>query len=451
MSRRCGSEVMVLVAERSAMTGKKRQDSPGKGGQRGKVKAVKRHVPVKLDPATKAEMHRLMEDECLRKPAARKIAAGEMTLDEFKLRHPAEYAISYRAKNLIDQHSGMTRARAFWLAEEPKRIEEMREKQIRTFATQTGLTYELSKAIAAGDMSLGSLANEDGRWAFIWARARARIKDAKAAGKNVNPMDAIRWARGDSGLALADDEDQEAFDRRAVELHEEFPFLKKRHAKRMARFGLDIEALASVSPANCGWAPRALELSKQYPGHHRKFIRLMAMMGLNDTEAADFLERTNPARVKYRELAESDRRYHFRLYDGERTGKLISDDNPFAWRLKDDDGAEEIKLSKLHVLLLCPADAKGAIYGLAKRDDAITEQKLGAAFKAEDRLELDVINREVERAKRPDREANITLRSGMVFRGKIEWNSPFELQMRLSNNAWILILYHAIRSIETVS
>jgi sRNA-binding regulator protein Hfq len=391
-----------------------------------------------------------MEQECLRKPAARKIATGELTLDEFKLRHPAEYAISYRAKNLIDQHSGMTRARAFWLAEEPKRIEEMREKQIRTFATQTGLSYELSKAIASGSMSLGSLASEDERWAFIWDRARARIKDFKGRGESINPMDAIRWARGDSGLPLGEDEDQDIIDKRAAELHDEFPFLKKRHARRMARFGLDLEALANVSPANCGWAPRALELRKQYPEAHRKFIRLMAMMGLDDEEAASFLERTEPAREKYRELAASGRRYHFRLYDGERQGKLVADDNPFAWQLTDDD-EPATKLSKLHVLLFCPADAKGAIYGLARRDDAVTDQKLGPAFKADDRMDLEAITREVEKAKRPDREALVTLRNGMVFQGKVEWDSPFELQLRLSNNAWILILYHAINKIETAS
>jgi len=432
------------------MTGKMKRDSASKGGQRGKGKVGKRHVPVKLDPATKAEMRRLMEDECLRKPAARKIATGELTLDEFKLRHPAEYAISYRAKNLIDQHSGMTRARAFWLAEEPARIEEMREKQIRTFATQTGLSYELSKQIASGSMSLGSLANEDERWAFIWARARGRIKDFKAQGKAIDPMDAIRWARGDSGLPLTEDESQEEIDGRAKELHAEFPFLKKRHSKRMARFNLDIAALANVSPANCGWAPRALALRTTYPDHHRKFIRLMAMMGLSDEEAAEFVERTEPARVKYRDLADSGRRYHFRLYDTERAAKLIADDNPFAWRLEGDEG-EISKLSKLHALLFCPEDAKGAIYGLATRDEHVVDLKLGPAFRAEDRLDIEVIGLEVEKAKRPDREAKITLRNGLIFQGKIQWDSPFELQLRLGNNAWILILFHAIYKIETLS
>ena len=91
-----------------------------------------KHRITRLTPEQKEDMQRLMESECIRKDAALRIAVGEMTLDQFKLRNPAEYAVSFRAKTLMEQNPDMSRARAFWLAEDPKRIEEMRQKQIRT-------------------------------------------------------------------------------------------------------------------------------------------------------------------------------------------------------------------------------------------------------------------------------------------------------------------------------
>lgn len=418
----------------------------GKGGPPRSGPKLKRAAPVKLEPEAKAEMKRLMDQECLRKPIARRIALGELTLDEFKLRYPQEYARSYRAKNLLEQNPGMTRARAFWLAEDPVRIQAMKEKQIRTFATHTGLSQELSKVIASGGKTLPELAKEDDRWSFIWDRARLFMKRRKDQGQPVTPMDAIRWARGDFGLPLGQDEDNDAIDRKGQELHDLYPFMKKRHTRRMARFELDLDGLAKVAPANCGWGPRALELCKQYPGHHRKFIRLMAMMDLNEADARAFVEKTAPARTRYAELANSGKRYYFHMYDGHFEARLVQDDNPFSWRLED-AVPERPKQSKLQVLFLCPSEARGAIFGLAHKDDELAARKLTAAFHAEERLPQDEIVEQVEKAKKAGRPVNITLRNGLIFEGSIEWASPFEAQLRLRNNAWLMILYHAIYKI----
>lgn len=428
-----------------------RSNGPAKGGRKpgpGGPKA-RRQAPPKLDPEAKAEMKRLMEQECLRKPIARRIASGEMSLEQFKMRYPQEYARSYRAKNLLEQNPGMTRARAFWLAEDADRIQSMREKQIRTFATHTGLSLEQSRAIATGQSSLPALAKEDERWSFIWDRARAHMKRSKEKGRPTNPMEAIRWARGDFGLPFEDDEDEDKIETIGQELHERYPFMKKRHTRRMARFDLDLDGLARVAPANCGWGPRALELHQQFPGHHRKFIRLMAMMDLNDADAADFIEKTAPARAKYAELANSGRRYYFRLYEGDFEAGLIQDDNPFSWRLADAE-PERSKQSKLQVLFLCPADAKDAIFGLARRDKELTEQKLGPAFEAEDRLDQDQILEQIERSNSSGRELALTLRNGMTFHGTAQWHSPFEVMLRLQNNAWMMILFHSIHKIEVL-
>ena len=411
----------------------------------------KRKPPIKLDPEAKAKMHKLMEEECLRKAFAKRIAAGELSFNEFKLRYPSEFAISYRAKNLLEQNPGMTRARAFWLAEDPKRIEAMRAKQIRTFATYTGLSYELSRDIATGKMSLSKLASEDDRWAFIWDRAKRRIKRAKDMGRSLTPIEAIRWARGDYGLPFEEDEDEDEIERLGNELHRKYPFMKKRPPRRMARFELDLEGLATVAPANCGWGPRALDLWERYPEQHRKFIRLMAMMDLSDDEVEEFIAKTEPARQKYAEFAESKRNYYFRLYEGELSARFKPDTNPFAWTLKDDEAGERLKQSKLQVLFFCPDDAKGAVFSQSKRDDELSDQDLGAALAAKDRLDIEIINEQLERAERAERQIRITLRNGMTFTGKPEWSSPFEVMLRLRNSAWLMILYHSIYQIEAIS
>jgi len=395
-------------------------------------------------------MQRLMESECIRKDAALRIAVGEMTLDQFKLRNPAEYAVSFRAKTLMEQNPDMSRARAFWLAEDPKRIEEMRQKQIRTFATYTGLTQEQSRAIATGEASLGQLAREEPRWAFIWDRAKNRIKALKEHNRTISPIEAIRWARGDYGLPLEVDEDADAIERLGMEIHDKYPFMKKRHTRRMARFGLDLDGLAIVSPANCGWGPRALALWEKYPGHHRKFVRLMAMMNMDDAQAADFIKRTEPSRDMYNELAESQRPHYFRMYHAEKTATFNVDNNPFAWLLTDEDGTP-FKQSKLHVLFFCPAPAKGAVFSMAKKDKDIVTQELGAALVANERLEIDVITETVERAREKDRGLRVTLRNGMIFTGSVEWDSPFEVRLRLKNDAWMVILYHSIYQIATAT
>jgi sRNA-binding regulator protein Hfq len=426
-------------------TPRKPQGPPRGGGA--PRKPVKRAAPPKLEPEAKAEMKRLMDEECLRKPIARRIAAGEMTLEQFKMRYPQEYARSYRAKNLLEQNPGMTRARAFWLSEDANRVQSMREKQIRTFATQTGLSLEQSQAIAAGDSSLPGLAKQDERWSFIWDRARGYMKRCKEAGRTVSPMEAIRWARGDFGLDFAPEEDPDAIERLGQELHDRYPFMKKRHTRRMARFDLDLDGLACVAPANCGWGPRALALYTRFPGHHRKFIRLMAMMNLDDQQAADFIQKTAPAREKYAELASSGRRYYFRLYDGDFEARLIKDDNPFSWRLTDAD-PDRPKQSKLQVLFLCPAEARGAIFGLAKRDEDLALKKLGPAFNAEDRLDQDHILEHLDRARANQKNVSISLRNGLIFEGNAEWYSPFEVMLRLQNNAWMMILFHSIHKVE---
>ncbi len=426
--------------------GGKRRKGGGGGGPGGGKK--KRPRAVKLDAEAKVEMKRLMEVECLRKPMARRIAAGEMSFAEFKMRYPAEFARSYRAKNLLQQNPEMTRARAFWLAEDSKRIEAMREKQIRTFATHTGLSMELSKAIATGEKSLGSLAGEDNRWAFIWDRAKGRIKAAAGNGIKLSPMQAIRWARGDFGLPFGADEDPDAIEAKGQELHDKYPFMKKRHTRRMARFELDLDGLAKVAPANCGWGPRALEIWERFPGHHRKFVRLMGMMDLGDEDVAEFIEKTAPARDRYRDLAQSERHYHFRLYDGKFDAQFVHDDNPFSWRLKEARPDERTKQSKLQVLFFCPAEANGAVYGLAAKDDEVAERTLDAAHDATDRLDQQVIIEAVERAQEAERELRITLRNGTIFEGVPTWSSPFEVQLRLKNNAWVMILFHGIYHIE---
>ena len=426
---------------------RKPQNSKNRGRKRGTPQ--RRPAPVKLDDVAKEKMQTLMNSECLRKAFAKRIAAGEMTYAEFTLRYPSEYAISYRAKNLLTENPGMTRARAFWLAEDPKRIEAMRSKQIRTFATYTGLSYELSRDIATGQLSLSQLAEHDERWAFIWGRARQRIKALKDKGRSVTPIEAIRWARGDFGLPFDDDEHEFDIEARGDVIHTMYPFMKKRHTRRMARFNLDLEGLAIVAPANCGWGPRALDLWQRYPAQHRKFIRLMAMMNLSDDEVDGFIARTNPARDRYAEYANSKRRHYFRLYKGERCASFLIDTNPFAWTLRDIDCDEIIKQSKLQVLFFCPDDAKGAIFGQSKRDDDIVEKNLNAALAAKDRIDIGIINEQLENASKKNRQINIKLRNGMTFIGSPEWYSPFEVMLRLRNDAWIMILFHAIYNIES--
>jgi sRNA-binding regulator protein Hfq len=399
-----------------------------------------------MDAATKTEMQRLMETECLRKPVAKRVATGEITLDQVKMSHPGEYAISYRAKNLLAENADMTRARAFWLAEDPRRIEEMRRKQIRTFATKTGLSEEMAKDIATGKTNLAALAKQDPRWAFIWSRAKTRIKAFKVAEIPLDPMDAIRWARADYGLPFGDDEDQTAIQAKTEEVHATYPFLKKRHARRMARFDLTLAGLADVSPANCGWAVRANELWQAYPGHHRKFIRLMAMMGLDDTDAASFIEKTESAREMHRNLASSGRKYYFRLYQGERDSELTPDDNPFAWVLKGEE--KNSKLPKLQALFFCPSEARGAVFGLATKDHEVAELKLGPAMKPSERMEVETIQEHLDRSKERQKSLSVTLRNGLVFTGDVSWHSPFELQLKLKNDSWLIILYHAVHTMD---
>jgi hypothetical protein len=408
-----------------------------------------RPAPVRLDDEAKEVMKQLMEVECVRKPFARRIAAGEMTLEQFKMRFPEEYARSYRAKNLLEQNSDMTRARAFWLAEDNTRLEAMKDKQIRTFATHTGLSQELSRQIATGQMSLGQLAKTDKRWEFIWARARTRMASLKESGHPVSPMEAIRWARGDFGLPFGPAESEDEIERIGSELHEKYPFMKKRHTRRMARFELDLQGLAQVAPANCGWGVRALELWERYPGQHRKFIRLMAMMGLDDDKVEKFIEQTDPARAKYRELAGANRRYRFHRYGDAAEGILQEDDNPFSWQLADEDGTMS-KQSKLQVLFLCPADAYVAIQKLAGHDNDVAKQSLDAAFKVGERLEQQLILDKLEHLQKSDKTARFTLRNGMVFEGKPDWYSPFEVQVRMSNNAWVMILFHGIYALDVL-
>ena len=414
-------------------------------------KPPKRTRPPRLDTAAKTEMKRLMEQECLRKPMARRIASEEMSFEEFKMRFPAEYARSFRAKTLLEQNPDMTRARAFWLAEDRSRIDAMRDKQIRTFATHTGLSLDISKAIATGETNLAALAAKDERWAFIWDRAKNRIKSVKAQGRDISPMTAIRWARGDFGLPFAPDEDSDEIEARGQALHQQFPFMKKRHTRRMARFDLDLNGLAKVAPANCGWGPRALEIWNKYTGHHRKFVRLMGMMGLNDQEVEEFIEKTAPARDHYRGLADSERNYFFRLYEGQYEAQFVHDDNPFSWRLQNATPEERTKQSKLQALFFCPADAKEAIAKLSSVDSAVNERSLNAAHDATDRLEQQTIIETIERAAGGNRLLRITLRNGMVFEGTPSWSSPFEVQLRLKNNAWLMILFHGIFHIETLA
>ncbi len=414
-------------------------------------KPVRKTRPPRLDAEAKVEMKRLMETECLRKPMARRIASGEMSFDEFKMRFPSEFARSFRAKTLLEQNPEMTRARAFWLAEDRTRIDAMREKQIRTFATHTGLSLEISRAIASGENSLPKLATQDERWAFIWERAKGRIKAAAARGHKLTPMTAIRWARGDFGLPFEPDEDTEEIERLGQELHKKYPFMKKRHTRRMARFDLDLDALARVAPANCGWGPRTLEIWTKHPKHHRKFVRLMGMMNLNDQQVDDFIAKTASARARYADLAESGRHHHFKLYDGHFEAQFVQDDNPFSWRLQNARPTERSKQSKLQVLFFCPADAATAIFSLASQDPAVKERALNAAHDATDRLEQQLIIETIERAQSANRQLRVTLRDGSSFVGEAAWFSPFELQLKLKNNAWLMILFHAIYHIETLT
>jgi hypothetical protein len=264
-------------------------------------------------------------------------------------------------------------------------------------------------------------------------------------------MTAIRWARGDFGLPFAPDESPDEIEALGQDLHKEYPFMKKRHTRRMARFKLDLDGLAQVAPANCGWGPRAQEIWSRFTGHHRKFVRLMGMMDLSDEQVEAFIAKTAPARDTYRSLAESERHYFFRLYDGAYEAQFVSDDNPFSWRIKNARPDERSKQSKLQVLFFCPADAKEAILGLSSANTEVTQRDLNAAHDAAERLEQHVIIEKIERAIANERPLRVTLRNGSVFDGTPSWSSPFEVKVKLKNNAWLMILFHGIYQLETLS
>ena len=130
----------------------------------------------------------------------------------------------------------------------------------------------------------------------------------------------------------------------------------------------------------------------------------------------------------------------FGLYSHEQHPMTILEFTEYTFTLQGEGETQEIP--KTDVKYCYKAEDAEAIQSLMRYDEEIRSQNLKPISSRKERYQIDT--REVQQARKEEYPIEVIMHEGEIFRGMVDWVSPFEIKMVLENGSKVVVFRHAI-------
>ena len=301
-------------------------------------------------------LEELMERYCLLAPEASAILGQGITVETWKTRRPESYIRAFRAQQLRRDWPWLTAGEARRLADSNV-TDEVTEQRLDLWArSSTGLSSSALAAFVSGDTAQARA--EHRAWDVMAARAE-RIGELYP---QLDRCTVLRVAFGDGQVRWPGRPDGEELAARAEDVRRRWPALTKSGARTAAQYGMTLEELAELRPAQYGKVIQTMELMQRFPGLHRKLARLLARKDAPDEEVEEVLHQERAGREIWAEATAGGDQATLLALEG-----VIERDldpqrrHPYIWYLQ---GGGHVP--KLHVLAAFSGKNRGAILGRMK-------------------------------------------------------------------------------------
>jgi len=136
----------------------------------------------------------------------------------------------------------------------------------------------------------------------------------------------------------------------------------------------------------------------------------------------------------------------FGLYNHEQHPMTISDFTQSTFTLQGEEESREIP--KTDVKYCYKAEDADAMYALMHYDEEIKSQKLKPINSQNECYQIDT--REIQLARKEEYPIEVIMREGEIFRGLVDWVSPFEIKIVLENGSKVVVFRHAVCKFQAI-
>lgn len=130
----------------------------------------------------------------------------------------------------------------------------------------------------------------------------------------------------------------------------------------------------------------------------------------------------------------------FAFYNHEQHAMTILEFTEYTFTLQGE--AEKQEIPKTDVKYCYKAEDAEAVQRLMRYDEEIKSQKIKPIISRKNRYQIDT--REVQLARKQEYPIEVVMHEGEIFRGMVDWVSPYEIKMVLENGSKVVVFRHAI-------
>ena len=130
----------------------------------------------------------------------------------------------------------------------------------------------------------------------------------------------------------------------------------------------------------------------------------------------------------------------FGLYDHAQLPATICEFSKYTFTLQGEEGKQEIP--KTDTKYCYKAEDAEKVRSLIHYDDEVKSQKLKPVISRKERYHIDT--REIWQARRERYSIEVIVHEGEIFRGMVDWVSPYEIKIVLENGSKVVVFRHSI-------
>ena len=131
----------------------------------------------------------------------------------------------------------------------------------------------------------------------------------------------------------------------------------------------------------------------------------------------------------------------FGLYNHEQHPMTILEFTEYTFTLQGEE-EEKKEIPKTDVKFCYKAEDAEAVQALMRYDEEIRSQNIKPIISRKNRYQIDT--REVQLARKQEYPIEVVMHEGEIFRGMVDWVSPYEIKMVLENGSKVVVFRHAI-------
>lgn len=198
---------------------------------------------------------------------------------------------------------------------------------------------------------------------------------------------------------------------------------------------------ASVASSSARKSEQSVELPSSSPDDAAdELIEEIAASGAQSKPSFDKTERVTFGTLYMQKQIRLQTSMVFGLYNHEQCPMTISEFTQSSFTLQGEE--EGLEIPKMDVKYCYKAEDEDAIHALMRYDEEIKSQKLKPINSQKECCQIDT--REIQLARKEEYPIEVVMREGEIFRGLVDWVSPFEIKIVLENESKVVVFRHAV-------